>query len=116
MGFPIKYLNGLTVSDTCVPDTCMLLNTHLRICHMHFFFLFPIFFLSLVKQLIRKIKSLENILDKDVSIDYALKDIGSASASTPHSAGCLYLPIDDLLHNYWNTEIVQAISLYFYLL
>lgn len=114
MGFPIKYLNGLTVSFTCVPDTCMLLNTHLRICHMHFFF-FSLFFLRLVKQLIRKIKSLENILDKDVSIDYALKDIGSASASTPHSAGCLYLPIDDLLHNYWNTEIVQAIPLYFYL-
>lgn len=115
MGFPIKYLNGLIVSYTCVPDTCMLLNTHLRICHMHFFF-FSLFFLRLVKQLIRKIKSLENILDKDVSIDYALKDTGSASASAPHSAGCLYLPINDLLQNYWNTEIVQAISLYFHLL
>lgn len=52
----------------------------------------------MAKELIRKIKSLKNILDKDASTDCTVKDIRSANTCTPHSAGCLHLPFNDLLH------------------
>lgn len=67
---------------------------------MHFLSLF----LNLAKELIRKIKSLKNILDKDTSTDCTVKETRSANTCTPHSAGYLYLLITIYCTNYWNSE------------
>lgn len=75
-------------------QTPVQLNTHL----LYTLHAFPFSFFSLAKELIRKIRSLKNILDKDASTDCTVKDIRSANTCTPHSAGCLYLLHNNLLH------------------
>lgn len=113
MGFPRKYLSTLHyLAPACqTPVRCW--TPICYICYMHFFSFF--FLLSLAKQLIRKIKSLKNILDKDASTDCTVKDIRSANTCAPHSAGCLYLPLNDLLHKlleFWKSTSHISIFLF----
>lgn len=93
MKFPRKYLTTLHYLAPA-HQTPVQLNTHL----LYMLHAFPFSFLNLAKELIRKIKSLKNILDKDTSTDCTVKETRSANTCTPHSAGYLYLPHNNLLH------------------
>jgi len=109
-GISQKISNYFKLSGTCVPDTCMLLNIHLLYMLQTF-----LFFLSLAKELIRKRKSLKNILDKDASTDCTVKDIRSANTCTPHSTGCLYVHLNDFLLKlleFWNSTSHISVFLF----
>lgn len=79
MEFPRKYLTTLHYLAPA-QQTPVQLNIHL----LYMLHAFPFLFLNLAKELIRKIKSLKNILDKDASTDCTVKDIRSANTCTPH--------------------------------